>query len=63
MKNSVTSKPSSETQPATDTQHSLSPKPATLLDIDPLTPSEIESLRQESKRDMELLRAVFSKKV
>jgi hypothetical protein len=28
-----------------------------------LTPSEIESLRQESKRDMELLRAVFSKKV
>jgi len=52
----ATSKTPSERQPATASTASPKARPATSRTIVPLTPSEIESLRKETVRDMQAAR-------
>ena len=51
VKDVDTSKATSEAQPATDSAHAHIPEPGILRASTRLTPSELESLREEFKRD------------
>ena len=55
------SNPPSAPQPATGSTRSPSPKPATLPSTNRLSPSEIESLRQENKQAQEWMMAQLAK--
>ncbi len=55
------SNPPSAPQPAMGSTRSPSPKPATLPSTNRLSPSEIESLRQENKQAQEWMRAQLAK--
>ena len=55
------SNPPSAPQPAMGSTRSPSPKPATLPSTNRLSPSEIESLRQENKQAQEWMMAQLAK--